>query len=76
MPQRGKSTTATDKQKPQAGAIEKVLDPKSVSRPGTPARAWPAADKRGGGKKIESRRKVPFGPVGGSGRKTNLARSS
>ena len=50
---------------------------KGVARPNAEARAWPTVNKiHGGGKKIGSGRKVPSGPVGGSGRKTNLARSS
>lgn len=74
MPQRDKSAY-TDKQKHQAGAIEK--DHEQKARPQADARAWAAVNKlHGGGKKIGSGRKVPNGPVGGSGRKTNLARSS
>jgi hypothetical protein len=76
MPQRDKSAR-TDKQKPQAGTIEKVDEQKGVARPKPEARAWATVNKlNGGGKKIGSGRKVPSGPIGGSGRKTNLARSS
>jgi hypothetical protein len=76
MPQ-GDKSAYTDKQKRQAGAIEKGYEQKGVSRPEAGARAWAAVNKlHGGGKKIASGRKVPSGPVGGSGRKTNLARSS
>jgi hypothetical protein len=65
MPQGDKHT---DKQKRQAGG---------VARPEAEPRGWATVNKlQGGGKKINSRRKVPSGPVGGSGRKTNLSRSS
>jgi hypothetical protein len=73
MPQEDKSA----RQKRQAGAIDKGYEQKGVARAETAARGWAAANKlQGGGIKIASRRKVPSGPVGGSGRKTNLARSS
>lgn len=76
MPQ-GDKSAYTDKQKCQAGAIEKGYEQKGVARPEAEARAWATVNKlHGGGKKIGSGRKVPSGPVGGSGRKTNLARSS
>jgi hypothetical protein len=76
MPQGNKSADTAKKQRP-AGAIEKVDGQKSVARLGSEARAWPAVNNlNGGGKKIASGRKIPSGPVGGSGRKTNLARSS
>lgn len=76
MPQRDKSAN-TDKQKREARAVEKGHDPKGVARPEAEARAWATLNKlHGGGKKVGSRQKVPSGPVGGSGRKTNLARSS
>jgi hypothetical protein len=75
MPQRDKSAR-TDKQKRQAGAIEKGSG-QGMARPEAGTRAWPTVNKvHGGGKKIGSGLKVPSGPVGGSGRKTNLARSS
>jgi len=74
MPQGDKSAD-TAKGKRQAGAIKKGQ--KSVGRPGAQARALATVNKhQGGGKNNGSGRKVPFGPVGGSGRKTNLARSS
>ena len=74
MPQGGKSAD-TAKEKRQVGAIKKGQ--KSVGRPGAEARAFaPVTQHQGGGKNNGSGRKVPFGPVGGSGRKTNLARSS
>lgn len=67
---RGDKSVDTDKQKRPAGAIEK-------GRPEAEARAWAAANKlHSGGKKIASRRKLPSGTLGGSGRKTNLSRSS
>jgi hypothetical protein len=74
---RGDKSLPTDKQQHQVAALEKGEEPKGVARPKAEARAWAAANKlHGGGKNVGSRRKVPFGPVGGSGRKTNLARSS
>ena len=76
MPQ-GDKSAYTDKRKRQAGAIEEGHEKKGVARPEAEARTWATANKlHGGGKKIGSGRKVPSGPVGGSGRKTNLARSS
>lgn len=76
MPQ-GDKSAYSDKQKRQTGANEKGDEQKSVGRPQAEARAWATANKlHGGGNKINSRRKVPSGPLGGSGRKTNLARSS
>ena len=76
MQQREKSAD-TDKQKRQAGAIEKGCEQKTVGRPEVEARAWATVNKlHSRGKKIGSGRKVPSGPVGGSGRKTNLSRSS
>jgi hypothetical protein len=60
---RGDKSNQTDKQKRQA--------------PEAGARAWPSVKKlQGGAQKIASGRKIPSGPVGGSGRKTNLSRSS
>jgi len=76
MPRRGK-TADKDKQKRQARTIEKGNEQKGMARPEVETRAWAAANKlHGGGKKIASRQKLPSGPLGGSGRKTNLARSS
>lgn len=74
MPQEGKSAeTAKEKRK---GSATKTGQ-QSVGRPGAEARASGPANKHlGGGKNNGSGRKVPFGPVGGSGRKTNLSRSS
>ena len=74
---RGNKSADTDKEKRQAGALEKDREPKSTVRPEAEARAWAAANKiHSGGKKAASRRKLPSGPLGGSGRKTNRARSS
>jgi hypothetical protein len=67
----------TDKQKRRAGAGENGPRQKAVPGPQAEARARAAATKlHGPGKMMEKGRKVPFGPVGGLGRKTNLARSS
>lgn len=74
---RGDKSADTDKQKRQSPGTEKGQQQKGVARPEAEARAWAAANKlHGGGNKVASRRKVPSGPLGGSGRKTNLARSS
>jgi hypothetical protein len=74
---RGDKSVHTDKQRRQAGAIGKGQQQKGVARPEAETRAWAAANKlHSGGKKITSRQKLPSGPLGGSGRKTNLARSS
>jgi hypothetical protein len=74
---RGDKSAQTDKPKRQAGPIEKGDHQKGVPRPDAESRAWAAANKlHGGGKKVDARRKVPSGPLGGSGRKTNLSRSS
>ena len=76
MPQ-GDKSARNEQARRKAGPIEKAREQKDTGRPGSGARAWAAADKlQGAGKKINSRAKVPFGPVGGSGRKTNLSRSS
>lgn len=76
MPRGDKSVNA-DKQRRQAGASGKGPGQKAIARPGAEAPAWAAVNKlHGGGKNIASRRKLPSGPLGGSGRKTNLARSS
>jgi hypothetical protein len=76
MPQGDKSSN-TDKQKRRTGAIDKGQEPKGVARPEAETRGWPAVNKlHGGAKKIAMGRKIPSGPVGGLGRKTNLSRSS
>ena len=46
-----------------------------AARPGRDTRGWVAANKRPG-KEFETRRNLPSGPLGGSGRKTNISRSS
>jgi hypothetical protein len=67
----------TDKRKRTASAVNKNGEPTGAGRPQAGARPWDTANKlQGGGQKLSARQKVPFGPVGGSGRKTNLARSS
>jgi hypothetical protein len=66
-----------DAHKQERETIEEGNAQKNVSRPRTKARAWATVNKLpGGGNKIDARRKVPSGPLGGSGRKTNLSRSS
>jgi hypothetical protein len=77
MPQRGKSADA-DQQKRPAGAIDdQGREQKGAPRPEGQQRAWTSLNKLdAGGKKAGAGRKVPFGPVGGLGRKTNLSRSS
>lgn len=66
-----------DKQNRQAVTNEPREAQKGAPRPEAESRAWAAANKRhGGGKKGDARRKLPSGPLGGSGRKTNGARSS
>jgi hypothetical protein len=66
-----------DKQKRPPGASGNSREQQGLARPEAEARAWATANKiHGGGKTIGSGRKVPSGPVGGSGRKTNLSRSS
>ncbi len=74
---RGDRSASTEKQKRQAGAIHNGPEQEGVARPKAGARAWATVHKlHDGGKKFDPRRKVPSGPVGGSGRKTNLSRSS
>jgi hypothetical protein len=48
---------------------------KDAARLGRDPRGWVAANKRPG-KEFEARRNLPSGPLGGSGRKTNISRSS
>jgi hypothetical protein len=74
---RGDKPVNTGKQQRRAGATQKGHQQQGVARPEAEARAWAAANKlHSSGKKIASRQKLPSGPLGGSGRKTNLARSS
>ena len=76
MPQ-GEKSASTNRQKRPSGAVDKGHEQKGVARPDAAARAWATVNKlQGRGKKIDTGRKVPSGPVGGSGRKTNLSRSS
>jgi hypothetical protein len=66
-----------DAHKRERETIEEGNAQRDVSRPRTKARAWATVNKLpGGGNKTDARRKVPSGPLGGSGRKTNLSRSS
>jgi len=72
---KGDKSTEKDKQKRRAGAVES--EQKSGARPEAGARAWVKVNKvHGGAKQIATGRKIPSGPVGGLGRKTNLSRSS
>lgn len=48
---------------------------KDSARHGRDTRGWVAANKRSC-KEFEARRNLPSGPLGGSGRKTNISRSS
>ncbi len=48
---------------------------KGAARLGRDTHGWVAANKRPG-KEFEARRNLPSGPLGGSGRKTNISRSS
>jgi hypothetical protein len=73
---KGDKSGPTDKQQRKAAASGKAGERKGAARPETDKGAWAALDRLHGGGKVNGRRKVPFGPVGGSGRKTNLARSS
>ena len=74
MSKRDKDVDADTKKRE---TIERGDAQKDVARPTGRARAWAAVSKlHGPGKKIDARRKVPSGPLGGSGRKTNLSRSS
>lgn len=75
MPQSDKMAAA-DKQQRRAGVAAKGEPQKALPRPAE-ARSWATNSKLlGGGKKAEARRKLPSGPLGGSGRKTNVSRSS
>lgn len=70
-----KEKIATDKPKRRS----KILAEPAAQKPGRPAVATPARPRDkllGGVTKFNSRRKLPSGPLGGSGRKTNLARKS
>lgn len=66
-----------DAHKTKRETIEGGNAQRDVSRPRGEAHAWATVNNLpGGGKKIDARRKVPSGPLGGSGRKTNMSRSS
>jgi len=74
MPKLDKVVNA-NKQKSET--VEKYDEQKIIARPGATARAWATVQKLpGDGKNIEARRKLPSGPLGGLGRKTNVSRSS
>ena len=74
---RGDKSSYSSKQKRQARHIEEGYEKRGTGKKEAERRAWATVNKvHGGGKKIGSGRKVPSGPVGGSGRKTNLSRSS
>ncbi len=61
----------------QAGAADKSPEQKRIVSAEAAARSWSASNKLlGNGKKMTSRQKLPYGPLGGSGRKTNRSRSS
>jgi hypothetical protein len=61
---------------PRGGKPNQTDKPKRQA-PEAGARAWPSVNKlQDGARKIAAGRKVPSGPVGGLGRKTNLSRSS
>jgi hypothetical protein len=75
VPNRDKSAY-TDKQGAKGAPSKKASSKTGVARSEAEERAWAIANKGHGGGKIGLGRKVPSGPVGGSGRKTNLARSS
>jgi hypothetical protein len=74
MLKRGKVVNA---QKQKRETIEKGDVQKDIARPIAKARAWATMQKLpSGGEKMDARRKLPSGPLGGSGRKTNVSRSS
>jgi hypothetical protein len=76
MTKSGKSAN-TNKRKPQERAVPNRDEQKGIARPESEARSWATFNKvQSGGMKISAGRKIPSGPVGGNGRKTNLARSS
>ncbi|MBC7605115.1 MAG: hypothetical protein H7255_20960 [Ramlibacter sp.] len=76
MTQEEKSA-ATPHQNHPKSPLAKGHEQKGVTRTGAETRTWAAVNKvQGGGMKISAGRKIPSGPVGGNGRKTNLARSS
>lgn len=74
--QRRDRSVNTDKQIRRADVIEQSYEQKGAIRSEAKAHAWATANKLHGGAKNGPGRKVPFGPTGGLGRKTNLSRSS
>ena len=73
-----KRDKAVDARKHKRPTMEDGGAPSDVAaRPRAEGRAWAAVNKLPGeSRKFDARRKVPSGPLGGSGRKTNLSRSS
>lgn len=72
-----KLDNGVDEDSRKRDVVEQADAKRDVSRPKADARAWATINKLpGGSKKINARRKVPYGPLGGSGRKTNQSRSS
>ena len=72
-----KPNIEVDEDKQKRDAVETRDAHRDVRSPKADARAWATMNKLpGGSKKINARRKVPHGPLGGSGRKTNQSRSS
>lgn len=69
---------ARRKRRPDEAAAGGQSKPEEQKRPEGKARGWNGSMNKpqSGGKNMNSRAKVPFGPTGGSGRKTNLSRSS
>lgn len=75
MPQKDK-VAGTEKQARTSASPERPAQ-QGVPRPAAKGHAALLANQRHGTvPKVGSRIKVPYGPVGGSGRKTNLSRSS
>lgn len=72
----GDKSAYTVKQSAKPARSKKASGKTGVARSEAEERAWALANKGHGGGKMGLGRKVPSGPVGGSGRKTNLARSS
>ncbi|RYX89387.1 MAG: hypothetical protein EOO28_33155 [Comamonadaceae bacterium] len=72
-----KNSARTAKHKRQDSAVDNVAEKKAIGWPQVETRAWAASQKnQRGAMKMSATRKIPSGPVGGNGRKTNLARSS
>lgn len=76
MPRRDNSSPGENEKRKGRGA-ENVGEQQGIARPEIkPRRGAPLQKLQGGGKMSASRQKLPSGPLGGSGRKTNLSRSS